>query len=102
MSESKGRMHDGRYGSALAIRISPGAATNEISEIDGEGTIWVRLAVPASEEKINRALVEFLSDVLQVPRSKVDIIAGSGREKLVSVLDLDADTVQARLYSRLS
>ncbi len=50
------------------------------------------------EGKANEALVEFLSEVLEVPRSRIEIVAGqTGRDKLVSILDLDAQTVHERI-----
>jgi len=67
-----------------------------------DGTIKIKLTAPPVEGKANQALVEFLSEVLDIPRSKIDIVAGSNsREKLISILDLDAETVQARILKHL-
>jgi uncharacterized protein YggU (UPF0235/DUF167 family) len=46
--------------------------------------------------------VKFLSEVLGVPPSKIEIVAGqSGRDKLLSVLDIDKDEVHQRLLAYL-
>jgi hypothetical protein len=95
-------MSEGKRGAALAIRVIPRARKDEIVEILADQTIKIRLAAPPVEGKANEALIEFLAKVLDVPRSKVDIIAGaSGRDKLVSILDLDSREAQARILKYL-
>ena len=103
MSERKYQLHNGQKGAALAIRVTPKASRNEISEVTGDGTIKVRLTEAIAEGKANTALVGFLAEVLKIPTTKIEIVAGaSGRDKLVSILDLDADTVHARILEHLA
>ena len=103
MAPRKFHLHDGKKGAALAIRVTPRSRKNEIAEIMNDGTIRVRLTAPPVENKANQALVEFLSEVLDVPHSQLEIVAGqTGRDKLVSVLGLDAATVQQRIIRRMS
>ena len=103
MVDRKYKLHGGRKGTALAIRVTPRAKKNEIAEILSDGTIRIRLTAPPVEGKANQALIEFLADTLEVPKSKIEIIAGAtGRDKLVSILDLDAETAQRMLVERSS
>jgi len=103
MSNRPYHLHNGQKGAALAIRVTPRASKNEITEILSDGTVKVRLTAPPVEGKANEALLEFLSDVLGVPKTKLEVVAGTtGRDKLVSVLDLDAQTVHDRIVQRLS
>jgi len=96
-------LHNGKTGSALAIRVTPRASKNEIAEILSDGTVRVRLTAPPIEGKANAALIDFLSDVLNVSRSNIDIVAGiNGRDKLVTILDLDVDTVHDRIMKQLT
>lgn len=96
------QLRDGRRGAALAIRVTPRARKNEISGILEDGTVRIRLAAPPLEGKANQALIRFLAEVLEVPAASLEIVAGAtSRNKLVSVLDLDAGEVQARLKRRL-
>jgi uncharacterized protein (TIGR00251 family) len=96
-------LHSGQKGSALAIRVTPRASRNEISEIRSDGTVKIRLTAPPVEGKANEALVEFLAEVLGVPRSHIEVVAGAnGRDKLVSILDLDAQTVHERILKQLA
>ena len=98
MSAQKSDLKRGRLGAALAIRVIPGASRNEIAEILDDGTIRIRLTAPPVEGRANAALIDFLSKILGIPKSKIDIIAGhSRRDKLVSILDVDAETIQARI-----
>ncbi|MCL5428671.1 MAG: DUF167 domain-containing protein [Chloroflexi bacterium] len=95
-------MSEGKHGAALAIRVTPRARKDEIVEILADQTIKIRLTAPPVEDKANEALIEFLAKVLDVPRSKVEIVAGArGRDKLVSILDLKSSEAQARIMKFL-
>jgi uncharacterized protein (TIGR00251 family) len=98
----KYRLHNGKKGAALAVRITPRASHNEIIDVLSDGTVKIRLTAPPVEGKANSALIEFLADLLEVPRSRIEIIAGTtGRDKLVSVLDMDAETVHEIILRNL-
>jgi uncharacterized protein len=102
MTDRKFNLHDGRKGSALAVRVTPRADRNEIVELLDDGTIKVRIASSPSDEEANETLIVFLSEVLDVPRSRLDIVAGvTGRDKLISVVDMDAETAHQRIVAHL-
>jgi uncharacterized protein len=102
MTDRKFNLHDGRKGSALAVRVTPRAGRNEIVELLDDGTIKVRIASSPSDEEANDMLIGFLSEVLGVPRSRLDIVAGvMGRDKLISIVDMDAETVHQRILAHL-
>ena len=102
MSDRQFKLHNGKKGSALAVRVTPRASRNEIVELLEDGTIKVRIAAPPSDNEANEALINFLSEVLGVPRSRLDIVAGaSGRDKLISIVDMDAETVHQRILAHV-
>jgi uncharacterized protein (TIGR00251 family) len=102
MVSRKFHLHDGKLGAALAVRVTPRATRNEITEIQSDGTVKVRLTAPPVEGEANKALVVFLAEVLGVAPTKLDIVAGlSGKDKLVSVLDMDNNEVHRRLVAYL-
>ena len=102
MSDRKFRLHGGQKGSALAVRVTPRATRNEIVEMLDDGTIKVRLAAPPVDNEANLALIEFLADILGVSKSRLDIVAGvTGRDKLIAVLDMDAETAHQRIVAHL-
>jgi uncharacterized protein len=95
-------LHDGKRGSALALRVTPRADRNQITGLLTDGTIKVQLAATAEDEASNKELLAFLSEVLGVPKSRVEIVAGeSGRDKLISVLDMDSETAHQRILAHV-
>jgi len=102
MSNRKFQMHGGQKGSALAIRVTPRASSNEIAEVLDDGTIRVRLAAPPTDDEANEALITYLSEILGVTESRLDIVAGNtGRDKLISIVDMDVDTAHQRILAHL-
>ena len=102
MSSRKFHLHDGHRGAALAVRVTPRASRNEITEILPDGTVKVRLTAPLAEGESNKALIQFMSEVLGVTSSQIDIIGGlSGNDKLLSVLDIDTDEAHQRILAYL-
>lgn len=102
MRKRKFDLHNGRKGAALAVRVTPNADENHVSGILSDGTIKISLADKTFDERLNHSLVIFLSEVLKISESKIEIVAGeSGRDKLISILDLDAEAVQKLLLAGL-
>ncbi len=98
----KFKFHDGKSGSSLAVRVTPRASKNEIVEILDDGTIRIRLTASPSDEESNAALVAFLAGALEVDPRRLEIVAGiQGRDKLIAVLDLDAEAVHQRIIRQL-
>lgn len=96
-------LHDGQRGAALAVRVTPRASKNEIVEVLSDGTVKVHLTAPPVEGKANQALLKYLSDVLDIPISQIDIVAGAtGRDKLVSIVNMDAATLHRKILENLS
>jgi uncharacterized protein (TIGR00251 family) len=82
----------------LKIRVTPRAKTNEISEIFPDGTVKIRLTAPPVDRKANKALTKFLSSILKIPQSEVEIISGStGRKKIIRVNGFDQKSLDARI-----
>ncbi len=103
MADRKFNLHSGRRGSALAVRVTPRASRNEIVALLEDGTIKVRIAAPPSDNEANETLIAFLSEVLGVPKSRLDIVAGlNGRDKLISIMDMDAQTAHQRILAHVS
>lgn len=102
MSDRSFRLHDGKKGAAFAVRVTPRASHNKIMELQSDGTVRVHIAAAPVDDQANRELVKFMSEVLGVPKSRIDIVAGSaGRDKIIAVMDMDADMVHRRLLAYL-
>ena len=102
MADRKFNLHSGQKGSALAVRVTPRASRNEIVEMLDDGTIKVRIAAPPVDDEANIALIEFLAEILGVPKSRLDIVAGeTGRDKLIAVVDMDVETAHQRIVAHI-
>ena len=103
MSPKKHRFHDGKRGAAISVRVTPRARHNEIVEVLSDNTIKIRLTAPPAEGKANEALVKFLAEVLDVQASRIEVVAGeTGRDKLISILDMTVEQVQKKILEHLA
>ena len=95
-------LQSGQRGSALAVRITPRASRNQIVGVLSDGTVKVHLASEPADEVLNVELVGYLAEVLGGPRSRVEVVAGeNGRDKLVSILDMDVETAHQRVLAHV-
>lgn len=84
----------------MAVRVFPRANRNEIVDILSDGTIKIQLTASPVEGQANAALLKFLAKVLEVPLTKLEVVAGvHGRNKLVSVIDMDAATLHKKILN---
>jgi uncharacterized protein (TIGR00251 family) len=84
-------------GIVINVKVVPRASKNEIA---GElaGALKVRLQAPPVEGKANKALVGFLSEVLDVSKSSIEILSGeTGRKKKVLVRGISRESAQQRM-----
>ena len=92
------RLHDGKKGAALLIRVTPRASDNKIAGILNDGTIQVHLKANPVDQNFNDILLDFLSEVLNLSKRRLEIVGGnSGRDKLVSFLDLEAEELHRKV-----
>ena len=103
MSDSKHSFHGGKKGAAIAVRVIPRSARNEIAEVMSDGSVKIRLNAPSDDKKLNTTLVAFLSGILGVSDTNIEIIAGeTSHSKLVTILDLDSNTAQERIIQNIA
>jgi uncharacterized protein YggU (UPF0235/DUF167 family) len=102
MTDREYRLHNGQRGAALGVRITPRASSNQIVEILHDGTVRIRLDASPGDG-LNAALKSFLAEILGVDESAIDIVAGqTGRDKLVSVINLDSETAHKKILENLA
>ncbi len=102
MANRNYRLHDGKKGAALAIRVTPRATSNQIAEILHDGTVRIWLEAAPGDE-VNTVLRAYLANIFEVPESAIDVVAGqSGRDKLISVIDLDLETAHKKILQNLA
>jgi len=72
-------------GVRLAVQIQPNAKKTEVVGVLDEA-LKIKLQAAPVEGKANEALVRFVADVLEVPRSAVEITHGqTNKRKLIAV-----------------
>lgn len=86
---------DGRL--LLTLHIQPGAKKTEVCGLHGDA-LKIRLAAPPVDGKANAALLAFVADRLDLPKSSVSLKSGqTSRRKVVEVAEPPADAVQRLL-----
>jgi uncharacterized protein (TIGR00251 family) len=94
-------IRDGDKGATFAVRVQPRASRNAIAGEMGEA-LKIALTAPPVEGKANEACVEFLANLLKVPRSSVTIASGeSSRNKVVRVAGMRASELEQRLRAAI-
>jgi len=92
---------DTRDGAAITVRVTPRAGRTALAGFR-EGALAIKIAAPPVGGAANSALIEFLAEILDVPRGSVAVASGSrGRLKRVTVRAVSAATLNARLQHTL-
>jgi uncharacterized protein (TIGR00251 family) len=103
MSQRKFRLHSAEGGAALTVRVIPRAKKTGIAEVMEVGTVKIRLTAPPVEGQANEALIRFLSELLEIPPSRIEIVAGqTSRNKLVSITGSDPGYIQERILAAVT
>jgi len=84
-------------GATFAIRVQPRARKNAITGELGDA-LKLSLTAPPVDGRANEACIEFLADLLDVPRSSVTIASGdTSRNKVIRVAGVTADEIRRRI-----
>jgi uncharacterized protein (TIGR00251 family) len=81
-------------GAAFAVKVHPRAKKNALTGEVGDA-LKLALTAPPVAGRANDACIEFLANLLKVPRSSVTIASGqTSRRKVIRVAGLAADDVR--------
>jgi len=84
-------------GVRLRLRVRPGARRNEIVGSHG-GALKLSVTAAPEKGKANQAVSRLLASALDVPPSKIEIVAGtSSSDKVVVVPGMSLDEVRERI-----
>lgn len=85
----------------ISVHLQPNARRDEAVSYEN-GILRVKIAAPPVEGKANRRLVEFLSEILDIARSRIAIAKGlASKEKTVVIEGLSPDQVSKKLNNLL-
>lgn len=89
MTPPAGWIRETPEGATFAVRVVPRASRTAVAGFLGEGTgaaLKIALSAPPVEGRANAALAAYLAELLNVPRSRVEVMAGSqSRNKVIRV-----------------
>jgi uncharacterized protein (TIGR00251 family) len=83
----------------LQLRVSPAGSRTQV--VGRHGDAWkVRVVAAPEDGKANDAVLRLLAETLGLPRRDVALVSGhSARDKVVSLVGIDADETERRLAS---
>ena len=87
-------------GLLLKIKIVPNSSKNDI--IFEDEFIKIKITAQPIENKANKALIEYLSKTLKLPKSNIELVKGeTSKEKTLFIKVLD-DVKKSQIISRLT
>ena len=83
----------------LYLKIKPGQRYDRVERMENE---WIiRLKAPAIDGKANEHLVKFMSEILKVPKSSIEIIKGHTSRFKCLEIKADENNVNALLNNAI-
>jgi uncharacterized protein len=84
-------------GLTFLVKVQPRARRNEITGVVGDA-LKLSLTAPPVEGRANDAVVEFLADFFDIPRSSVTITSGkTNRLKAICICGIGVEQLQRKL-----
>ncbi len=81
----------------FGVRLTPRGGADRIEGVGAAGELRVRVRPPAADGRANAALIEAISDALNVPAFAVQIASGAAsRTKVIRVTGLDPVALRER------
>lgn len=85
----------------LAVKVQPRASRQKVGGLHG-AELKISVTAPPVDAAANQALVDFLADLLAVPRSAVELTRGqTSRHKTLFIRGLSAAAALAKLTPHL-
>ena len=81
----------------LAVHAQPGARRNQVIEYSN-GVLRIKIAAPPVEGKANKALIDYLAELLGLRVRQLTIIKGArSRDKVLRVEGMEQGELEAKL-----
>ena len=94
---------DSPAGATFLVRVTPRAGRSRIAGLSSDGHLLVRVAAAPVDSAANDALVDLLSDTLDVPRRLIRVVSGErSRTKRLEIAAHGAEDLDRRLAAALS
>ncbi len=83
----------------LKVWLTPGAKKNAIDGIY-QGCLKIKVGSPPVDNKANKALINFLSDLLGIKKSKIEIVSGQKSRKKVLIITIVEDLAIEKILKK--
>ena len=78
----------------ISVQVQPNAKRNELLGFR-DGVLYLKIAAPAVQGRANTGLIEYLAEVLGLPKSRITVEKGAAsRRKLVDISGTDPEAVR--------
>ncbi len=89
-------------GCTLNVRVHPGAKRNAITGTHN-AALKISLTTPPTDGRANSALIAFLAERLNIPRTSIQLISGAtSRSKTLRITGISAAEAESRLLIELA
>jgi len=90
----------GEY-TCIQVRLQPRASRNGFAGVTGD-SLKIRLTSPPIDDRANRQLIEFLSEELDFPASRIALLSGQkSRSKVVGFKGISKEELSLALHNIL-
>ena len=90
-------LHETAAGVTFAIKVQPRARRNAVVGELGSA-VKIALTAPPVDGRANQACIEFLAELLSLPRSAIEIVSGqSSRSKVIRVAGISVQQLRVLL-----
>ncbi len=81
----------------MHVRVTPRSSRSEVSSYEG-GVLSVRVTAPPVEGEANKAVIELVSALLRIPKSRIEVKSGaSERRKSLLIAGLTQQEIDEQL-----
>ena len=101
MKSSLNKFHDGKTGAAITLAIQYGAKVTKVAKFLKDGTIQINLVSSSAGNEADKELMQFLAKTLDVGEDKLEVLAGSDENKLISIVDISPEEVDHTMRALL-
>ena len=81
------------------IHVIPGSKLNQVTGYMDDGSLKIRIKSKPIEGRANKELIKYLSDILEVKESEIEICSGkTSRNKIVRIWNIDKACLQKKIF----
>jgi uncharacterized protein (TIGR00251 family) len=82
----------------LSIKVHPGASKNELTGFKGD-VLHIKVTARPEKGRANSALIDFLSDVFGIAKSRISIVrGGSSHDKVIEIEGMDLHSIRQIIH----